>query len=692
MYVNGIPDGSTQIGAVVAYTGSAPLRIGNNLHSSHGSKGVFDGLIDDVKIYDRALSASEVQALYTNSRPINYVAMGDSHSSGEGAKDYTSDTNIIGSDGYGNMCHRSDNAYPKKLNLFQAVSDIPLANANVGASLENDEFLACSGAKTENVKLAGTAPPRAHGEPPDDVSQLNRKFDASTVPVVNQATDLVTISIGGNDIGFGDIAKSCMLGGSCEDSGAFFYGDNGQSAIEIAQENGLGTLNEDVTTLITEIQVAASSAVIVLVGYPTLFPENPTKGCDGVFDTDEQRALNELVGDVNDQLALAACNADVHFVDPNDGYFKEKHKLCADEPYFQDKTIGAGRSQESYHPNKSGQSQYMAAIWGHFYRLTEEGCQRNELGLPVETLESCLGQTTVCQAGAAVQALAQAQPSLPKEYDSLLMESVSPIGCDTLGSFVSGEAVRLTADGFAPSSVVEVRISNAGESYTAILGTASVDVEGYLDEIVTIPTDFPPGDGAGIGVIGQASSGADRVTYTLFAINGSNSADGDSDGLPDICDICPAHPDPMQIDTDDDGQGDACDPCSLDSSNDVDYDGLCSDIDPCPVDILNDLDGDGACANVDFDDDGDGLVDAVELNTGIFVSALDAGTDPNNPDTDGDGFADGVEVAFGFDPTDASSTPLAIPGLRPAATAILASLMLVTGLLFVLRRSPRRAS
>ena len=51
------------------------------------------------------------------------------------------------------------------------------------------------------------------------------------------------------------------------------------------------------------------------------------------------------------------------------------------------------------------------------------------------------------------------------------------------------------------------------------------------------------------------------------------------------------------------------------------------------------------------DTDGDGLDDAVETNTGTFVSADDTGTDPGNPDTDDDGLNDGLEVQQGTDPT-----------------------------------------
>ena len=53
------------------------------------------------------------------------------------------------------------------------------------------------------------------------------------------------------------------------------------------------------------------------------------------------------------------------------------------------------------------------------------------------------------------------------------------------------------------------------------------------------------------------------------------------------------------------------------------------------------------------DADGDGLLDVVETNTGIFVSPTDTGTDPNDPDSDSDGLNDGQEVFItGTDPND----------------------------------------
>ena len=193
--------------------------------------------------------------------------------------------------------------------------------------------------------------------------------------------------------------------------------------------------------------------------------------------------------------------------------------------------------------------------------------------------------------------------------------------------------------------------------------------------------------------------------------------DQDSDGIGDVCDACIFD---ATNDSDGDGSCDSVDLCTGDdTSGDTDADGLCndtdtdddndgildgsdldsldpavctdSDADSCddcaigvdgfgtlpdntPANDGTDTDSDLLCDAGDPDDDGDGLSDLVETNTGLFISALDTGTDPLEPDTDGDSFSDGEEVGAGSDPNDSASAPggsIAVPALTPSGTLLL---------------------
>ena len=168
-----------------------------------------------------------------------------------------------------------------------------------------------------------------------------------------------------------------------------------------------------------------------------------------------------------------------------------------------------------------------------------------------------------------------------------------------------------------------IKIGTAGETFIAEIGTPSADSNGELDTTIVLPLATPTDVAATIAAIGTDSESNNLVLLATVAISDSITDDGDSDGVPDICDICPEDSDALQTDTDGDDIGDACDLCPNDAANDTDYDGLCADVDPCEVDPDNDLDGDGLCANDDLDDDGDGLPDYVETGTGILILAAE---------------------------------------------------------------------
>ena len=64
------------------------------------------------------------------------------------------------------------------------------------------------------------------------------------------------------------------------------------------------------------------------------------------------------------------------------------------------------------------------------------------------------------------------------------------------------------------------------------------------------------------------------------------------------------------------------------------------------------------------DSDEDGVPDAFETGTGVFVSAYDTGTLPGDEDSDDDGFDDGTEIGAGTDPNDEFDYPGALDPLH----------------------------
>jgi len=106
-----------------------------------------------------------------------------------------------------------------------------------------------------------------------------------------------------------------------------------------------------------------------------------------------------------------------------------------------------------------------------------------------------------------------------------------------------------------------------------------------------------------------------------------------------------------------------------------------------------DLDGDGLRNSVDDDDDGDGLADGAETDTGVFVSAADTGSDALIADSDGDGFGDGFEVEHGSDPNDPLSLPnVAVPALPALWRALIGLALPLAALALALARRTRRGA
>jgi hypothetical protein len=85
LYIDGDLYTTLNCGSVIAYIGPAPLMVGSSMNTNHSPKGVFNGPIDEVRIYNRALTADEVWQLYEiPGPPCGWIAFvsnqgGDGH-------------------------------------------------------------------------------------------------------------------------------------------------------------------------------------------------------------------------------------------------------------------------------------------------------------------------------------------------------------------------------------------------------------------------------------------------------------------------------------------------------------------------------------------------------------------------------------------------------------------------------------
>ncbi|MFE7594531.1 SGNH/GDSL hydrolase family protein [Kitasatospora sp. NPDC057512] len=250
----------------------------------------------------RALSIAAVAAGLTmttlfaassaNAAGVNYVALGDSYSSGVGAGSYLSDSG---------SCKRSTNAYAY---LWK--------NAHSPSSFK---FVACSGAKTGDI--------------------LNSQISA-----LDASTSLVSISVGGNDAGFADTMQTCVLGSDTDCI----------NAVNTAKSYATSTLPGQLDKVYSAIKAKSPNAHVVVMGYPHIYKVGGS--CIfGIGDT-KRAAINGAADTLDGVLAKRAANAGFAFGDVR-SIFNE-HEICGSlTTWLNSTTLPV---DESYHPKAAGQS------------------------------------------------------------------------------------------------------------------------------------------------------------------------------------------------------------------------------------------------------------------------------------------------------------------------------------------------
>ncbi|MER6910563.1 SGNH/GDSL hydrolase family protein [Streptomyces sp. NPDC000594] len=258
-------------------------------------------------------------------RPTVLAALGDSFSSGEANPPYVAGTDI---DGKG--CHRSLKAWP-----------VTLGKNN--KAVDSVEHFACSGALT-------TALTQEFKKEIPQLTALGRLTGAKEPRVV-------TLSLGGNDVGFSTILESCFVpGGTCLGKGGAV--ENGEK--ELLRLSG--TLKGHYES----IQKKAPNATVVVVGYPRLFPATDEEEDCSWLSNKERIALNALGTKLDFVLAARAKQAGVEYVSVQETM--SGHELCTvNESWFW--PVGLTGGQQRAHPLEKGQKAIEAKVRKHIDTL-----------------------------------------------------------------------------------------------------------------------------------------------------------------------------------------------------------------------------------------------------------------------------------------------------------------------------------
>lgn len=239
------------------------------------------------------LSSSQIFA----APPVHtqYSALGDSYAAGNGTE--TRDLDYF--------CYRSSKAYG------------PLIDKDNRRMSLN--FEACAGATSEDV--------------------VNNQLGS-----LNSDTDYVTVSMGGNDIGFVELILNCNA-----------YWDEAQCLAKVDEVNGRidNELPAKLDAAYAQIQAAAPNAKVIQVGYPRAFGESTSCWAARGVSATEAAALNGVTDHLDRVLGGRAAIAGVTYLSVIEQF--TGHDICAQEPYLQGKS--GTYIEDWFHPTETGHAQ-----------------------------------------------------------------------------------------------------------------------------------------------------------------------------------------------------------------------------------------------------------------------------------------------------------------------------------------------
>jgi lysophospholipase L1-like esterase len=458
----------------------------------------------------------------------DYLALGDSYISGEGAFHY-----LQGTDTNNNQCHVSLASYPYLL----------------GEELNYNSFhsVACSGAETTDVidtskgyrGQAKPSPTRQNLEDSNRISTIITNFQQGYIDqldfVKQYQPKIITISISGNDIGFSARLRQCLGSGSC-------YGTY-EDRLEFVRE-----VNHAFPKLVdtyTKLKSAgAADARIYVIGYPQIAKPGGDCAVNVHMSNDELMFVQYAVDYLDTVIKNAAAKTGVFYVDTQDSFFG--HRLCEAGPGsvamngitagndFPD-ILGGPIGRESYHPNAFGYQLLENKILSATQNMTALMPSPDLTAAP--PAESGLEMLNVARSNREVKVT---------EYDSGMMPDFA----------LHQDSVELNVDGARHAIPANATFQIELHSDSTSLGVVTSDDIGNVKGEVIFPANLQPGYHT-LHLLGTDITGQKIDIFKIIYV-GSSTEDLDGDGVADSTQKCVGVI-ASGLDADQDGIDDSCD-------------------------------------------------------------------------------------------------------------------------------------
>lgn len=467
---------------------------------------------------------------------LDYLALGDSFASGEGAYNYKTGTDI---NKPFNKCHLSSLSYPYILRSR--------------TKLNEAQSVACSGAKMKDLRpkdgenIYNTIHKQSEGKQlPSFDDEIYQGFLAGYRPQLNfverNKPKVVTISVSGNDIGFGQILLACLKPGTCYTS---------------PQErlNLVHTINSKFDDLVgTFSQVKNQAGVntsIYALGYPSL--ADPSGNCAVNVHLDKQEIIfsNQIINYLNSVIMRASQKAGVKYIDVEKAFYS--HRLCetdsadvavngltaGDDKTFTlnlklvDRSIDVNiTGRESYHPNQLGHRLYADVIAG----------ATNNMTTPSPDRISNISNPNESNAGTIIDTSTNSLSPRKIRFEEGITNNI----------LLAGQPFEVKVDNLKPASDLNIWVKSESEK----IGSYKANNNGQLSANPTISGSVVPGWST-IHLYAQNLAGED-IDIQKSVYIASSSEDLDGDGINNKQEEC-LSVEPAHMDRDKDNADDACD-------------------------------------------------------------------------------------------------------------------------------------